>query len=92
MSNFCRVVTHRLDHSFCQKCFIFLRFRDFFAKAGNQLVLFGAIGLIVFGKLRTVMGTFITQGIDRMSTSLSGAFLQFNKNSAKAIEIANMGN
>jgi hypothetical protein len=62
---------------------------DFFSRAGNQLVLFGAIGLIVFGKLRTVMGTFITQGINRMSTSLNNAFLQMSKGSKKAIEEAN---
>ena len=62
---------------------------DFFAKAGNQLVLFGAIGLIVFGKLRTVMGTFIANGINRTSAAFSGLFQKFSAGTKQAISEAN---
>ena len=50
---------------------------DFFNKAGNQIVLFGGIAMIVMGKLRQVMGTAVVSGVMTLSTSLERMFVRY---------------
>ena len=51
---------------------------------GNQIVLLGAVAGLVFGKLREVITSFATEGIGRLSSSLSGLADNFAKSGAEA--------
>jgi hypothetical protein len=61
----------------------FAKFLD--QNLGNRLALLGAVGLLVFGRLKTAIGAFAVEGLGNLSTRLSNvadSFANTTKNAA----------